>query len=296
MAKQCQVLAERQRLLLEMAQPIVYKPDPGGEALRIHFYFPKDLKEKPGRSLLLFFPAGAFDRINPIQFAPHALHFVDRGAVCGLVEYRNRATHPAVTPSRALQDGRTAMRFVRHYRDRLHIDPDRIALIGAGAGAVIAGSLALRLDIPDDPGDPEELANLSTRPDAAVLFSPIVEFTKGSYGWDMCHDPAEARLVSLARHIRGGSSPMQVFHGTLDRLIPLTTVERFVRKMRKKRNTCEFEPFEGRDNNYYNLNVDPASYEASLRLVEQFLVGQAFLPEAGEESDPRVISWREEDY
>jgi len=66
--------------------------------------------------------------------------------------------------------------------------------------------------------------------------------------------------------------------------------------MRKKRNTCEFEPFEGRDNNYYNLNVDPASYEASLRLVEQFLVGQAFLPEAGEESDPRVISWREEDY
>lgn len=293
MSNQFKALTERQKLLLDMAQTIHYKKAGENRDLSIHFYFPKNLKEGPKRPVFLFFHSGAFDRGNPIQFAPHALYFVERGAVCGLVEYRTKAIDPESTPMDAVQDGHSAIRFVRHFEEKFHADPDKLVAFGAGAGGNIAGCAALKAHVPAHPDD----FNLcSPRPNAVVLFSPILEIIKDSYSSAEFDDASMARKLSLTRYISGGCPPMQVFHGTLDRLIPISISEKFVVRMARRRNKCELFPFEGRDHNYYNMNVDPVSYEACLTLIDGFLARHGILPENTDESGARLISWREEDF
>jgi len=293
MSNQFKALTERQRLLLEMAQPINYKSVEDGEDLLIHFYFPRDLKEGDPKPVFLFFNSGAFDRGNPIQFAPHALYFVERGAVCGLVEYRSKANHPQSFPTQSMQDGRSAIRFVRHYSEKFNIDVDKLVVFGAGAGGAIAGSAALKASLPSDPTD----FNLcSDRPNAAILLSPMIDVIKGDYGYDQFRDASEAKKLGLMKSVGSGCPPMQIIHGTADRLIPIDRVEKFADRMAKKKNVCEFAPFEGRDNNYYNLNVDPVSYEACLTLIDNFMVKHNFLPENENEDGARLISWREQDF
>ncbi len=89
---------EREKLLLKSARTLPYMTLQDGDERSIHFFLPKDFKEGPPRPVFLFFNSGAWDRGNVIQFAPQALYYVERGAVCGLVEYRNRASHPASRP------------------------------------------------------------------------------------------------------------------------------------------------------------------------------------------------------
>ena len=73
MQRSIKLLNERERQLLESAQSLSYRELEEGEELQIHFYFPKDLKEKDPRPVFLFFNSGAWDRGSVIQFAPHAL-------------------------------------------------------------------------------------------------------------------------------------------------------------------------------------------------------------------------------
>tara|TARA_R110000850_G_scaffold9033_28_gene33395 strand:+ start:2825 stop:3673 length:849 start_codon:yes stop_codon:yes gene_type:complete len=282
MGKSIHLLTERERLLLGRAQAKVYASVDGGKDLSIHFYFPRDLSDDASRPVFLFFNGGAWDRGSVVQFAPHALHFVERGAVCGLVEYRNRASHPGVSPEDALTDGRAAIRFVREHSDRLHVDPSRLVAFGASAGGNLAGNAANA----DEP----------SRPNAVVMYSPIIDIEKGAYGYDAFVDNAEARKASLSRHIVAGMPPMLIIHGTADRLVPIKGVQEFSKRVGKKKNSCDFVEFEGRDQNFFNLNYDPASYEIALSTTAEFLDRHRILVKSEDDEDTQVISWRERDY
>jgi len=294
MRKVIQRLSEREKQLLESARPMSYREVEGGDDLSIHFYFPKQLDEDASRPALLFFNDGAWDRGNVIQFAPHALYYVGRGAVCGLVEYRNRASHPDSTPLAALQDGGAAVRFVRHYAGKLNVDPAKIVTVGAGAGGNIAACAAMKAHAPSAEGD---FHLSSPQPAAAVLFSAIYDPSEGGYGADQFADAAEARGASLPRYVASGLPAMLIFHGTADRIVPFAEAAEFAAKMKRKKNDCELIDFEGRDRNFFNLNVDPASYEAVLGHVNEFLDRHGILAGSGEEDDEsQLLSWRERDY
>ncbi len=286
MGKPIQSITEREKLLLDKAQAKTYSTE-GGRELRIHFYFPREFKEGDARTAILFFNGGAWDRGSVIQFAPHALHFVERGAVCGLVEYRDRQRHPESVPGDAVADARSAVQFVRVHAERLGVDPDKVVGVGAGAGGCLVGNTAM----------PEGSASdgIDSRPNASVLYSPIIDVEKGSYGFEQFNDPASARQISLSRRIAGGLAPMLILHGTADRLIPVELVKDFAKKIQKRKNSCHLVELEGRDQNFFNLNVDPMSFEIVLAETGEFLEGHGFLEVLPESEDTRVISWREED-
>jgi len=256
-------MSEREKVLLKSARPLPYRTLEDGSELFIHFYLPRDFREGEPRAVFLFFNSGAWERGSVIEFAPQALYYVDRGAICGLVEYRNRSSHPASRPTDALGDGRAAIHYLRQHAGSLHLDPSRVIAIGGGAGANIAASAAMGISLPG--GDPAVNA-AATRPDAAILFSAIIDLNKGSYGYGQCADATEARLLSLSRAIGPGMPPMLLIHGTADRLIPWEDAAGFAGKMARRRNVCEFVEFEGRDRNFYHLNFDPASYRGQSRV------------------------------
>lgn len=286
-------MSEREKVLLKSAKPLPYRTLEDGSELFIHLYLPRDLREGEPRAAFLFFNSGAWDRGSIIQFAPQALYYVDRGAICGLVEYRNRGSHAASRPTDAIGDGRMAIHYLRQHAESLHLDPARVIAVGGGAGANIAASAAMRITLP---GSDASINAATTRPNATILFSTILDLNKGGYGYDQCADAAEARLASLSRAIDSGIPPMLLIHGTADRLVPCEDAAEFAAKMERRRNVCELVEFEGRDQNFYNLNVDPASYEASLATMDDFLDRHGLLKKGADHESPHLISWREKDY
>lgn len=76
---------------------------------------------------------------------------------------------------------------------------------------------------------------------------------------------------------------MLLMHGTADRLIPFDSTRAFARKMRRwfRRNDCRLLPFEGCGHSFFNFNVDPRLFEATLNQADQFLVEKGFIDAAG---------------
>lgn len=293
MAKREPILSEREKVLLENAQSLSYQSVENGPDLSIYFYFPRDLEARSDRPLFLFFNSGGWDRGSVIQFAPQALYYVDRGAVCGLVQYSNLATHPDSTAMDSLQEGKTAIQFARHFSEKLHIDPAKVVAVGAGAGANIVGCATMKAHIPAS----ESLYALSdSQPSAAILLSAIIDLEKGGYGFDRFADGGAARKASLSRYVASGLPPMLMIHGTADRLVPFQDASSFAAKMKRKKNPFELVEFEGRDQNFFNMNTDPVSYEASLSTMDDFLDRHGILKKPEEEDESRLISWRETDY
>lgn len=290
-------LTNQQKQLLEQAQTATYKVPEDGEELKIHFYLPKGLKEGPKRPVILFFFSSQYDRGNVIQFAPQALYFVERGAVCGLVEYQTAFSHPGSTPIMSVMDGLAAIRFVRLYEDQLHIDGSRVIVAGGGAGANIAGCAALGAKIRDE--NEEGASEINPLPNAAVLLSSLIDVTKKSFAYrQFAYKPSDAKRVSLSGLVDGSPRcPMIMIHGTDDRMTPLIEAEVFAEKMKKaKKNDFEFQAFEGRDANFFNLNMDPMSFEASLNEIDKFLVKHLMLDLNENPNGASLVSWREEDF
>jgi acetyl esterase/lipase len=90
----------------------------------------------------LFFHGGAFVFGDLESEHPRCLHFADRaGCLVISVDYRLAPEHPYPA---ALNDGVTALSWLRHNAHALGVDAQRIAIGGASAGGALASALALK--------------------------------------------------------------------------------------------------------------------------------------------------------
>ncbi|MCB1229962.1 MAG: alpha/beta hydrolase [Verrucomicrobiae bacterium] len=272
---------DRDAELLASAESVVFKQLEQEVGLKAHVFFPDGERRGAKRPALLFFFGSGFDAGRVTQFAPQAMYFASRGAVSILIEYRTSQQHGA-SPIAAMQDARSAIRWVRFYAEPLGVDPSRVIAAGALAGGTLAAAAAMKSDLPDDETDPTDIDG---RPDATVLFSPLLSIGKKGFASEAFERGGvalkEGAIIDL---VAKGLPPMLILHGTGDRITPIDTVEKFAHRMRKKKNNCLLIPFEGRQHSFYNLNVDPITYDACNAEIDEFLVGTGFLDPAPEDS------------
>lgn len=223
--------------------------------------------------MVAFFSAGVWDNVLISQFAPHCLHFRERGAVAVIFEYRELSKH-RVSPLEAVADGRSALRWLRLNHRELGIHRERIVAAGASGGAHLCLCAAMLSDF-DEPGDPEEI---SCVPDALALFSPVVDTTKKGVGYQYFRDPNEAKTTSPSKNVRKGLPPSIVFLGLDDRVVAPASVIRFARSMKRKKNRCDLHTFPREGHSFFNFNVSMRNFEASLNEMDRFLVDLDFLP------------------
>jgi acetyl esterase/lipase len=282
---------DRNRALLAQATGYVYKEAAGHELAAWVFTPPGHTPASPKPAILFFF-SSAWDSGLVSQFAPHCLHFAQRGMVAMTVEYRTASLHGA-GPLEAMADARSAVRWARRHAEELGLDPARIVGAGGSAGAhAILTAAMLREKAYDDPSDPPDH---SCVPDAVILFDPVVDLCDprpgGKFGPGRFPSAQAARQASPIRRVRGKLPPMLLMHGTADRLLPFESTRAFVRKMRRwyRRNDCRLIPFEGCGHSFFNFNVDPRFFESSLAQADRFLVEKGFLePPAVSEPDCRL--------
>ena len=156
--------------LIEPDTLLAFKVTPQ-DTLHLHVFYPEDHDAAGRTSAIVFFFGGGWKGGRPAQFYPQARHLASLGMVAMAAEYRVEGAH-GTTPFESVRDGVSAMRWVRaHAADRLGIDPERIAAGGGSAGGHIAAATALL----DGFGEPGADAVVSARPDALVLFNPVID-------------------------------------------------------------------------------------------------------------------------
>lgn len=224
------------------------------------------------RPAVIICPGGAYLLLSPVEADPVAARFMDMGYQTFILRYPTYFADHKV-PSNPAQmelnegaawpepvvDGMRAMAWVREHADELHIDEDRVYMMGFSAGAHLACTLAERFD------DEELLARAGTdaktaRPDALALCYPMLSgegvmenihifgevaplMTRAIFGADAPQD-GQLDAMRLYDKVRPDMPRTFVWHTTTDELVSPRESIALASALLEAGVPCEFHLFE----------------------------------------------------
>jgi acetyl esterase/lipase len=234
---------------LTRVDSLVYKVA-GTQRLKLQFARP-DPQRFPGlRPCIVFFHGGAWRTGDPKQFMPFARKMADIGVIGISAQYR-LMREDDVLPLHAVQDARSALRFVRAKGARLGCDVQRLGAGGGSSGA----HLALMAAVAARPGpagpidDPADDLAVSPRPQALFLMNPPLNLER----YDRPVPVEQRRQLSPTLQIDASLPPTWIFHGTADRVVPFSQVIEFQQRARTLGAAeVTVQAFEGRGHGFFN--------------------------------------------
>jgi acetyl esterase/lipase len=240
--------------------------------LRLHVFNPPGHSSSMKRAAMVFFFGGGWTAGSIGQFVPQSRHLASRGMVAIVADYRVFGRHKT-SPFDAMADARSAGRWVRSQAKDLGVDPDRIAAGGGSAGGHIALSTAVFSKL-DSSGDD---MRISPRPDALVLFNPVVDTSlsraESRFG-------ARATEGSPLHHLGPGLPPTVILHGKADATVPYGDVEKYCAEARKLGNKCELVGYDDATHGFFNPGREKGKWHReTLSQADRFLTELGYLPQ-----------------
>lgn len=259
------------------ARAMVYKKAPEGN-LALNTFWPKGHKATDKRPVIVLFFGGGWVAGKPQQLAPHARYFSRHGFVGITAKYRIRNKDGRhLTPYDCVEDGKSAIRFLRKHAAELGIDPNKIIAGGISAGGHVAACTAI---IKGHDAKDEDLA-ISSAANGLVLFNPVIDTTDKGYGSDK-FTPETRTQLSPCHHVRMGLPPTFTAHGTADPTVPFENVSRFDKLMKEAGNTHVLLALEGRKHGVANVpgfkQGNEKDYNAIMGGATAFLIKQGLGP------------------
>lgn len=148
------------------------------------------------RPAILIFPGGGYEYLSEREAEPIAMHYLAEGYNAFVLYYACCKKYPA-----ALMDAAYSILKIRERADEFGIDPNKVAVWGASAGAHLAGCLATMW------GETALLKALGCnaedlRPNAAILSYPVISGItsphQGSFNVLLGEDPSRSDLSRLS--------------------------------------------------------------------------------------------------
>ncbi|QBY04238.1 alpha/beta hydrolase [Thalassotalea sp. HSM 43] len=248
------------------ADHIVAYKSVGEYHLKLHIFNPKGHSNNDQTPAMVFFHGGGWNGGAPSHFFRQAKHLAERGMVAISVEYRVKKVHQA-TPMHALQDAKSAMRWIRGHAHQLGINPNKIAAGGGSAGGQLAAATGTTTSIEDKQDD----MSISYRPQALVLFNPVFDNGPGGYGHDRVKDYWQQ--FSPLHNISQETPPTLGLFGEKDTAIKLSSVYRYQKRMQQSGREFELIVYENQPHGFFN----DAKYQETLLAMDAFLVKQGFI-------------------
>lgn len=250
----------------------VYKTTPQDD-LKINLYFPSDWKAADRRPAIVFFFGGSCATGSPAQFATTSEYFATRGLVAASAEYRIESVHHT-PPERCVEDGKSAIRWLRMNARHLGIDAGRLIAGGGSSGGSIAAFAAYNTTFePDD-----EDGSISSKPDALVLINPAFGFSDDrSRLTPEQRQAAESPLgafITSWKVIKGGP-PAILFFGTEDQF--QDKARDFARQLIAAGTRAEFYTAEGQRHAFFNRSDSSPWHTLVLRQIDLFLASLGYL-------------------
>jgi acetyl esterase len=233
-------------------------------------HYPSGWKETDKRPGIVFFFGGGWTGGKVEQFEPQAKHLASRGIVAARADYRVKSRH-GVTPKECVEDAKSAVRWMRQNAAKLGVDPDRIVAAGGSAGGHIAACTALTPDMDAEGED----AKVSSKPNALVLFNPVLRFSGIPQLMAMIgNDEALGKAISPTLHLKKDTPPTLILFGTADRLAPMG--DEFMKKSKELGHRAELFTAVGQSHGFFNR---PPWLEKTTQRMDEFLVSINYLEE-----------------
>lgn len=191
-------------------------------------------------SAVVIFPGGGYEVLaGDLEGRDIASWFAARGFTAFIVSYRLPA-HGYMLPI-PLLDARRAIQDVRAHAAQYHIVPNRIVAIGFSAGGHLA-ALAATKPVSGNPGSPDPVERVSSRPDYLVLGYPwlgaiTTNFSHLSY-CRLFHVPDNTCNVLKAKYspsllVNRDTPPTFLYHTYNDQTVPIEQSLEFVNALVK---------------------------------------------------------------
>ncbi len=262
----------------EPDKSVVYKTI-GDLELKLHVFNPKEHKQSDTRPAIVFFFGGGWNAGSPGQFYPHCKYLASRGMVAMSAEYRVKSRNQT-TPRECVEDGKSAVRWMRQHAKKLGADPKRIAAAGASAGGHVAAATGIIKGFEEKGAD----LSISSQPNGLVLFNPVFDNGPSGYGHSRVKEYWEA--FSPLHNINKTAPPTVVFLGTKDKLIPVKTAKEYKRLMAEKGRRCDLHLYEGQSHGFFNYKKEE-NYTKTVIEMDRFLTSLGYLKgEATLQSNP----------
>jgi acetyl esterase/lipase len=229
--------------------------------LKLFLLNPAEFKSSEKYPVIVFFFGGGWVKGNTTQFETFVQHYASKGMISVLVDYRVQSRQ-GTTPFEALKDAKSAIRYLRRNAGELGIDPHKIVCSGGSAGGHLAAACYTNETIDEEKED----LNISSKPNALVLFNPVIDNSKEGYGYDRIGE--NYLEFSPLHNIRKGFPPTAFFLGTKDKLVPVNTAQLFKKKIETVGSRCDLFLYKDQQHGFFNLKI---FHDDILSKVDAFL-------------------------
>ncbi len=237
--------------------------------LRMSILMPKHREDRKNLPVLVWLCGGAFQVMDPDVWIPQWTEFARRGCIVAGVEYRtaNEAEFPA-----ALEDVKSAIRFLRGNASDFGLDPDRIFIAGESAGGCLACLAGVYGE--DRKYDVGDYLEYSSRIQGVIDFYGVTDFTYKSDGADDLDQVVRQFLggnsleeeASACLHVDADTPPFLIFHGDRDELSDICQSEKMYQNLVKQGISADFYILEG-----CGHGADEFYQEEILEIVDDFI-------------------------
>ncbi len=242
----------------------------GDVKLKLYVYQPKRSHASARRPAAVFFFGGSWNGGTPRQFQEHASYLASRGMIGIVADYRVK-NRQGTSPFECVEDGKSAIRWLRSNAKQLGIAPNRLAAGGGSAGGHVAAATATVPGL----NAPTDNLEISSRPNALLLFNPVYDNGPGGFG----HSRVKKRYreISPLHNIRKGMPPAIVFLGTRDKLVPVETGRTFKKKMEAVGSRSELFLYKDQPHGFFNRRSSPEHFLATVTEMDRFLKSLGYL-------------------
>ena len=262
------------------AKKVVYRTI-GDIKLHLHIFRPAE--KKTAAPAIVFFFGGGWKGGTPGQFEQQCRYLANRGIVAMTAEYRIRNLHGTLATA-CVEDGKSAVRWIRTNAKKLGVDPDRIAAGGGSAGGHVAACTGVIKGFEAKGED----SKISSVPNAMVLYNPPCVLAPVPERKDFLNPENVAEMrermgvlpeeLSPWHHVQKGMPPTLVLHGKDDPTVKFWTAEAFVKKMKAAGNQAELAAYPGEKHGFFNYGRGGNKmFIATMRRTDEFLASLGWL-------------------
>lgn len=189
------------------------------------FAFLSPIKERNKKSVIII-PGGGYSKLTYDEGAFQIAKWMNTLGISAFVlNYRLPTSTDLIQREIApLQDAQAAIKYVRKNAIQWGISPNQVGVVGTSAGGHLATSVSnITTDYTELKGN---LADISTIPDFAVLFCPVIdlgEFAhKGSRNSLLGENASEEKITeySMQNRVTEKTPPTILFHNQDDTAVP----------------------------------------------------------------------------
>lgn len=263
------------------AREFVYKHVDETE-LSLWVFQPLKHKKEDKKASIVFFFGGGWKGGSPAQFEKQCQYLASRGMVAITADYRVSSRHQTKATA-CVEDGKSAVRWIRQNASKLGIDPRKVAAGGGSAGGHVAASIGTIKGFEAE----EENFDISSKPDALVLFNPAVALDDIGNEFVIPGEKkislpqrigTKPRKLSPYHHLNKNLPSTIIFHGTQDSVVPFVTVRLFQKKATQLGRSCKLVSFEGKPHGFFNWRrFENQPFSESMRETDVFLAKLGWL-------------------